>query len=510
MKKFISLKTELLFTIAFVVSLASIILTSFFIKTCKVNLEDNLKNKAKIFAEDLAVSSLDSLSVNQQKTLHYLVERAILKDDVVSVEIYNKNSGEIIEAKITDAEINKIIPDNKIDFNSISETTAVINKSKRNARFFEVLTPIFKKGKDIFGIPASNDEINSIKLKESIGAVRVILSFANTDQKIARTLNTVVLISIIVIIFCLGFSLLLVRIILNPIEKLSISVKNMSNGKFSYKDPLVKVKEIEYWAEVFNSIEKLFDKNLKSLSNEKSELIKAKNNLELVNVNKELLESEKLATIERLAATLTHEIKNPLTSLQNIMFFFCQTKDFSDKRSAKMIKMFFDELDRINRVLSDLLSFSILGNIQKMDTYVDDIVHSATVTVNLSKNIKIKENFERVKAEIDSSKLSKALEQLIINARDSMPDGGIIYISVKCCGDFVEIKVKDTGTGINDNILNNIWIPFFTTKLKSMGLGLAIVKKIVELHFGRITVMSEENKGTEFSINIPLKEKTSG
>jgi methyl-accepting chemotaxis protein len=267
MKKLISLKTGLLFIITFVVSLASIILTSFFIKTCKVNLEDNLKNKVKIFAEDLAVSSLDSLSVNQQKTLHYLVERAILKDDVVSVEIYNKNSGEIIEAKITDAEINKIIPDNKIDFNSISETTAVINKSKRNARFFEVLTPIFKKGEDIFGIPASNDEINSIKLKESIGAVRVILSFANTDQRIARTLSTVVLISIIVIIFCLGLSLLLVRIILNPIEKLSISVKNMSNGKFSYNAPLVKVKEIEYLVEVFNSVEKLFDKNLKPLSN---------------------------------------------------------------------------------------------------------------------------------------------------------------------------------------------------------------------------------------------------
>lgn len=321
------------------VSLASIILTSFFIKTYKVNLEDNLKNKAKIFAKDLAASCLDSLSVNQQKTLHYHAERAILKDDVVSVEIYNKDSGEVIEAKITDAEINKIIPDNKIDFNSISETTAVINKSKRNARFLEVLTPIFKKGEDIFGIPASNDEINSIKLKESIGAVRVVLSFANTDQKIASTLNTVVLISIIVIIFCLGLSLLLVRIILNPIEKLSISVKNMSNGKFSYKDPLVKVKEVEYLVEAFNSMEKLFDKNLKSLSNEKSELIKTKNNLELV--KKELIESERFATIGRLAATLTHEIKNPLTSLQNIMFFFSQTKDFSDEKSVKMIEMFF-------------------------------------------------------------------------------------------------------------------------------------------------------------------------
>jgi hypothetical protein len=86
---------------------------------------------------------LESLSVNQQKTLHYLAERAILKDDVVSVAIYNKDSGEVIEAKITDGEINKIVPDNKINFNSISETTAVINKSKRNSRFFEVLTPIF-------------------------------------------------------------------------------------------------------------------------------------------------------------------------------------------------------------------------------------------------------------------------------------------------------------------------------------------------------------------------------
>jgi signal transduction histidine kinase len=448
MKKFISLKRELLFIIAFVLIISSVILTSFFIKIYKVNFEDNLKNKAKIFAKDLAAFCWDSLSVNQQKSLHYLAERAILKDDVVSVAIYNKDSGEVIEAKTTDAEINKIVPDNKIDFNSISQTTAVINKSKRNARFFEVVTPIFKNGEDIAG----NNEINSIKLKESIGAVRVIVSFANTDQKIARTLNSVVLISIVVIIFCLSLSLFLIRIILNPI-------------------------------------------------------IKTKNDLKLV--KKELIESEKFAALGRLTAVLTHEIKNPLTSLQNIMFFFSQTKSFSDERSVKMIEMFFAEIGRINKILSDLLSFSRLENIQKTETYVDDVVHDASLTVNLPENIKIKEEFERIKAEIDSSKVSKALEQLIINARDSMPDGGNIYVSVKRCGDFVEIKVKDTGTGINDKIVNNIWSPLFTTKLKSIGIGLAIAKKIVELHFGRITVTSEENKGSEFSINIPVKEKIS-
>jgi signal transduction histidine kinase len=308
MRKFINLKTEVLFIIAFVLIVASIILTSFFIKTYKVNLEDNLKNKAKIFAKDLAASCLDSLSVNQQKTLHYLAERAILKDDVVSVAIYNKNSGELIEAKITNAEINKIVPDNKIDFNSISETTAVINKSKRDARFFEVVTPIFKNGEDML----ANNEINSIKLKESIGAVRIILSFANTDQKIARTLNIVVLISIVVIIFCLSLSLLLIRIILNPI-------------------------------------------------------IKTKDNLELV--KKEVIESEKFVVLGKLAAVLTHEIKNPLTSLQNIMFFFSQTKGFRDEKSVKMIEMCFADIGRINNILSDLLSFSRLGDIQKTDIY---------------------------------------------------------------------------------------------------------------------------------------------
>lgn len=171
------------------------------------------------------------------------------------------------------------------------------------------------------------------------------------------------------------------------------------------------------------------------------------------------------------------------------------------------MRCFFAEIGRINKSLSDLPSFSRLENLQKTDIYVDDVVHDASVKVKLPENIKIKKNFERVKAEIDSFKFSKALEQLIINARDSMPDGGNICISVKRCEDFVEIKVKDTGTGINDKILNNIWNPFFTTKLKAMGLGLAIVKKTVNLHFGRITVTSKENKGSEFSINIPLKEK---
>jgi signal transduction histidine kinase len=493
--------------LTFVIITTCVLLASFFIKVYKGTIENNLKNKAEIFAKDFAVYYGYCLSINQQKTLNPLAEKAVAEEDIVSVQVYNKNLVELVAAKIVKPDTNKSIIDKKIKVDNINETSTVLHEIK-DARFFEVVVPIFAFNK-IADEDISNLEFN--QLKESIGVVRVIVSFESSEKEVTRIKNIVTLISSGVIILGLGLILLLIKIILNPIENLTVGVHKISKGDLSFNVPDVKIKEIEYLIEKFNSMRDILDKTLKDLSNEKDKLFTSKINLEEVLkkmriMQEELLETEKFSTIGKLAAVLAHELKNPLTSLQNIMFYFSQVKDFSDEESKKMLKMFFEESSRSSRILSDLLDFSRLEKIHKKSVYVDDIVNHAAIVACLPDNIEIKKSFEHVEASIDAPRLNQALGQLIMNAVDSMKNGGTIYMSVKRSSNFVEIKIRDTGFGIKRDDIKNIWIPLFTTKLKCIGIGLAVVKKIIDLHSGSIIVISEENKGTEFTISIPLVE----
>jgi signal transduction histidine kinase len=471
-KIFTSLRIGVLVAIVLVIIMVPALVAYFFVKTYKESHESSLKSKAEIFAKDLSASyGQYLLSTNQQKNLNYLAQKAIAEEeDVVSVQVFNKD---FVEVVATTQSINpdiKFMVDKKAKFDNINERATIVHKFKENTKFFEVVLPIFtlKKIEEISNV----GKINSSQLKEVIGAVRIIVSFARSDKEVSRVSRIIVIICIVVIILGLGLSLLMVRIILNPMQ-----------------DAL--------------------DKSLQDLSDEKDKLFNNKIHLEGVIskmkiMQEELLESERFSTIGKLAAVLAHELRNPLTSLQNIMFYFSQIKDFSDEESAKMLKMFFEESSRSGRILSDLLDFARLDSIHKTAVYVDEVVHRVMVEACLPKNIEIRENFDRIEAYVDASKLSQALRHLIINAKDSMREGGIIDISVKNSAGFVEIKVKDTGIGIKEGDIKNIWSPFFTTKSKSMGIGLSIVKKIVDLHSGSILVTSEENKGTEFTITFPL------
>ncbi|MDR2437640.1 MAG: hypothetical protein LBD17_06235 [Endomicrobium sp.] len=509
-KVLISLKTEVLSIVSFIIILTCVLLASFFIKVYQKTLENNLKNKTEIFAKNLAIYYGHYLPINQQKTLKHLAEKATAEQDIVSVQVYNKDLVELSAARTVKGDVNKFIIDKKVEVANINETFTIVHKFK-DARFFEIVTPIFTFNKTGDGDISNLNKINSDQLKKLIGTIRVVVSFASTEKEVFRIKKDVIMICSGVVILGLCLALLLIKIILNPIENLAASVHKVLRGDLSFKVPDVKIKEIEYLIEKFNSMREVLDKTLKALSNEKDKLFNAKIHLEEV-LNKmnimqeELLESEKFSTIGKLAAVLAHKLKNPLASLQNIMFYFSEVKDFSDEQSAKMLKMFFEESSKSSKILSDLLDFSRLESIHKTSVYIDDTVHQATVAACLPDNIEIKNSFEHIEVCIDAPRLCQALEQVIMNAKDSMKNGGIIYISVKRCDNFVEIKVKDTGLGIKKDYIENIWAPLFTTKLESIGIGLALVKKIVDLHSGNISVISEENKGTEFTINIPLTE----
>ncbi len=221
--------------------------------------------------------------------------------------------------------------------------------------------------------------------------------------------------------------------------------------------------------------------------------------------------SEKMRTIATLASGIAHEIRNPLTALKTFVEYFPKKKN-DPAFIAKFESIASTEINRIESILNDLLSFAKPSALSLTDTDIKKTVeHALNLTVNqLSKNrVEVKTDFANelpiIKA--DTNKLLQVFINLILNANDAMPDGGTLNITIISNNDKIIITLTDTGHGIEPKDLAKIFDPFFSTKEKGTGLGLAIVKGIIEDHGGKITVKSVKDHGTTFILKIPFKSK---
>ncbi|MBW1959786.1 MAG: PAS domain-containing protein [Deltaproteobacteria bacterium] len=225
----------------------------------------------------------------------------------------------------------------------------------------------------------------------------------------------------------------------------------------------------------------------------------------------EINRQEKLAAIGGLAAGVAHEIRNPLSSIKGIASYFKSKfdKDSDDKEAAGVM---IQEVDRLNRVISELLEFAGPTELKLKQTDVNELLEHSVRLIQKeasTKDIAIKLNLsqQQLVAEIDSDRFSQCLLNLYLNALQAMDTGGQLTIENSITeGNSINIEIKDTGSGIKTEDLNKIFDPYFTTKAKGTGLGLAIVHKIIEAHNGQIKIRSVPGQGTVFTIVIPVKE----
>ncbi len=230
---------------------------------------------------------------------------------------------------------------------------------------------------------------------------------------------------------------------------------------------------------------------------------------EVQNLKREIERNQRLASLGRLAAGIAHEIRNPLSSIKGFATYFRERyKEVpEDQRTAEIMVQ---EVERLNRVIGQLLEFARPVKIDKKPTSIHTVIHHSLKMIEREaqvKSIKINAHLspEIKNVSIDADRINQVLLNLYLNSIEAMEDGGTLSVELSLDENSqrTKITVSDTGVGIKKEDLVHIFDPYFTTRQSGTGLGLAIVHKIVESHRGEVRVESEPGKGTTVSIFLP-------
>ncbi len=224
----------------------------------------------------------------------------------------------------------------------------------------------------------------------------------------------------------------------------------------------------------------------------------------------EIQRQEKLVALGGLAAGVAHEIRNPLSSIKGLATYF-GGKFAEGSEDREVAGVMIREVDRLNRVISELLEFARPTDIQSRLTDINELLRRSLQLVQqdaAAKQIVIEPHLSEdlCPVGVDPDRVSQCLLNLYLNAIQAMPQGGRLEVASALQNNRLSITVSDTGNGIEPENLEKIFNPYFTTKPKGTGLGLAIVHKIIEAHGGRIHVDSVPGKGTRFRMLLPCSE----
>ena len=299
------------------------------------------------------------------------------------------------------------------------------------------------------------------------------------------------------IALALAISYFLSRSVLRPISHLAEGAQRLARGELDYRIGVDSHDEIGRLCEAFNTMgESLLDRD----------------RVLWENTQRQLTQSDKLASVGRLAAGVAHEINNPLTGVLTFSSLLLKEEDLP-KGVKEDLQIIVDETTRCRDIVKNLLDFARetdpeirFVDINQLIGKTVDIVRKQSIFQNMTIQEQLRPDLPQVPT--DANQIRQVIINLILNAVEAMPNGGTLTIATNYGADrrFIKISVQDTGVGIPAADLERIFDPFFTTKAqgKGTGLGLAVSYGIVQRHKGTITASSHVGKGSTFEINLPL------
>jgi len=348
--------------------------------------------------------------------------------------------------------------------------------------------------------------------EEVIGMLYVgILEAPYTDRR-----NELVLSFFAVAILGIFLALLMVVFVTSritrPLDSLVFATEKVAQGDLAYEVPVQSSDELGNVAASFNKMTKVLQSSNEEITKRTRDL--EETNKELREAQAQLIQTEKMSSLGRLAAGVAHEINNPLTGVMT--FSHLLLKNAKDEATRKDLEIIVRETTRCKKIIKGVLDFARETPPQRKLCQVNDIIGRTLAILepqSLFHNIQTERNLDDKLPQIwiDENQMEQVFMNIVLNAAEAMKGEGRFSISssLNKKGDFVEVRMEDTGMGISYEYLNKIFHPFFTTKdpQKGTGLGLSVSYGIVQKHKGDILVESEVGKGTIFIIKLPVEKK---
>ncbi len=301
--------------------------------------------------------------------------------------------------------------------------------------------------------------------------------------------------AIVALIIMLTVALLLARNWTRPIAVVAHTSQQVAAGDYHVRIPEQKRRD------EIGTLVRMFNRMVAGLDKQRGELESS---------HEKLLQSEKLAAIGRLAASIVHEMRSPLSSIKmNLQLLTRDTVQGSNK--AKHLELAGREVKRMETMLSELLDYSKPPSLTLVEAMPETLMERAIELIKqdadklgISVSYRMKEKIPTLI--IDEELFLRAIDNLLINALHASKKGATIELILGIPDkNTVGIEIRDTGEGMNQRVLERIFDPFFTTRDDGVGLGMCNVKKIVEAHHGKIEITSEVGAGTIVTVTIPIR-----
>lgn len=500
--------------------------TLFTLNKLERDLSNSYSQNAYNMSDIIKKSTRYSMLLNRSDDVHQIIKTIGTEKGVERIRIYNKMGtvifstypSEIGTTMNKNSEACIICHDQGKTIQNLSVKDKIRTfKNASGERVMGLINPIYNE-KDCYNSECHAHEKNVALL----GVLDVVISMKAVDDIVAANIRNVITIYLIVTFIMSIFSWLFISLLVNrPMRRITKGIEELGKGNLNYRISIRSKNEFGKMATQFNHMSEKLDQayaEIKEWSETLNEKVKEKTE-ELKKIYDQIIQIEKLASLGKLSATVAHELNNPLEGILTYSKLISrklqkQQKENEYEKVLEYLCLISEESARCGRIVKDLLLFSHRGEDGFAQENLNSIVDKSILLINhhLEINkIRLEKDYPDGEIEVvgDSQKIQQALISLLINAIESMPNGGMLCVKVsRETANMAAVRIADQGYGISEKDLPHIFEPFYTTKTKSKGtgLGLAVAYGIIDHHKGKIEVEKTSPEGTTFRITLPIKK----
>ena len=484
---FKKLRSRMVAHIILIVSIVTIITFYFFYLLHQNSIEKHLKSDVQIFTDIVEKTLIDTMIKHDGLSSIKLMLPAFAGlHHIKKIRILNVNGQ--IKISSNYQEENRVVTDkNFINFIAAQQDTftSQIQKGKitsflriRKLRNKPACHACHAKSQDPIGILwlETSDNLTENVLKNKF-AILIIIPFG------------------IIILLSFATELTFIRSIDKPVKKLTMSIKAIERGDYSIRIKNSGRDELGQLAISLNTM---------------AEKLQRTKVIFIENHRKELQLAETLAKFGEYAASMAHEIKNPISGILFAINSILRKMNKDDPQ-REIFEEIVHQANLVERNLEALLNFARQSRLEYLPTNLNEIIEGVLLFISQqpdTQQIKIQSNLDPNLPEIqaDPQQIEQVILNLVINSIQAMPNGGEVTVRTKFYAEKerVTVSIKDTGEGIPKEMHEKIFQPFFTTKVKGTGLGLTLCQETIIRHNGRIKFESAVEIGTIFIIELPV------